>query len=128
MGRAVARPATEDALLVTVADLGQQGLYAPLFEYVDLRELVARVEPGAAAALRARAQEAGLARALHGALAVAEHYFPEIAPAAAALRPDLGRAERAAVDAVVEQTRDPRKLRVLRGAQEAARAVLAPPA
>jgi hypothetical protein len=126
MGRAISRPAAEDALLVTVADLGQQGLYAPLFEYVDLRELVARVEPAGALALRERAQAAGLARALHGALAVAAHYFPELAPGAAALRPELGRAERVAVDAVVEQVRDPRKLRVLRGAQEAARAVVGP--
>jgi hypothetical protein len=126
MGRAFARPSTEDALLVTVADLGEQGLYASLLEYVDLRELLARVDPATAPDLRERAEAAGLARALHGALAVAEHYFPEVAAAAAALRPRLGRAERAAVDAVADQTRDPTKLRVRRGAQEAARAVVRP--
>ena len=125
MGSSAARPAPEDALLFTVAELALQGLHAALLEYVDLRELALRIAPEQAPAIRRRAAEAGLDRALHGALSVAEHYYPELAPAAAALRPELGRAERAAVEAVVDQLRDPRKVRALRGALRAARAVVA---
>jgi Uncharacterised nucleotidyltransferase len=128
IGPAVSRPALEDALLVTVADLAQQGLYAALLEYVDLRELVRRAgaEPARAALVRERAATAGLDRALFGALAVLVHYFPDVTREAEALRPELGRAEQAAVHAVVEQARDPEKLRVLRGAEAAARAVVGP--
>ena len=99
MGRGVARPALEDALLVTVADVALQGLYAPLLEYVDLRELARRAgaDPARAATVRERAEAAGLARGLAGALLVTEHYFPDVAAQCEALRPALGRAEQAAV-------------------------------
>jgi hypothetical protein len=126
MGGAISRPALEDALLATVSDVAQQGLYAPLLEYVDLRELVLRLPPERAPAVRERAVAAGLARGLAGALLVVERYFPQVGPRAATLAPELGRAERAAVDAVVDQAQDPAKLRVVRGAQEAARAVVGP--
>jgi hypothetical protein len=128
MGRAAARPSLADALLVSVADVAAQGLYAPLVEYVDLRELVrlAGADPAAAAAVGERAAAAGLARGLLGALAVTGRHFPDVAEAATALRPALGRAERAAVEAVVEQASDFTKLRVLRGAVEAARKVVGP--
>jgi hypothetical protein len=126
MGAAIARPALADALLATASDVAQQGLYAPLLEYVDLRELVLRLAPEDGPAVRERALRAGLARGLAGALLVLQRYFPEASARAAALAPELGRAERAAVEAVAEQASDPTKLRVLRGAQEAARAVVAP--
>jgi hypothetical protein len=128
MGPTVLRPSLADALLLAVADLAAEGLYAALLEYVDLRELVRRAgaDPDAAAAVRALAPPAGLGRALFGALEVLARLFPEVAREAEALRPALGGAERAAVLAVAEQASDPRKLRVLRGAVTAARAVVAP--
>jgi hypothetical protein len=128
MGPSAARPALEDALPAAAADLAAQGLYAPIVEYVDLRELVrlAADEPSRAAAARERAAAAGLDRGLFGALAVVERYFPETAAACEALRPRLGAAERAAVLAVAEAASDPKKLRVLRGAEAAARAIVGP--
>jgi len=126
LGPTVARPSAEDALLVAAADVAVQGLYAPLLEYVDLRELVRVADPARAAEVRARAESAGLARGLAGALAVTARYFPEVAPAAEPFLPPLGRAEGVAVRAVVEQASDPARLRVLRGAVEAARQVVAP--
>jgi len=83
-------------------------------------------DPARAAEVRARAESAGLARGLAGALAVTARYFPEVAPAAEPFLPPLGRAEGVAVRAVVEQASDPARLRVLRGAVEAARQVVAP--
>jgi hypothetical protein len=128
MGRSVSRPALEDALLAAVADLAEQGLYAPLLEYVDLRELVRRAgaQPASVAAVRERAAAAGLERGLLGALEVVAHYFPDVAGAAEGLRPALGAAEQAAVRAVADQAREPLKLRVLRGAEAAARRVVRP--
>ena len=126
VGPAVSRPALEDAFLVAVADLALQGLHAPLLEYVDLRELLRRLEPEAAPRVRARAEALGLRRCLAGAILAVAHWFPEVAEPAEALAPELARAERAAVEAVVEQAGDPTKLRVLRGAVEAARAVVGP--
>jgi hypothetical protein len=129
VGRTVGRPAAEDALLLTVADLAQEGLFGPLLLYVDLRELLrdaALGDEGALARLRSRAEAAGLSRALHGAATLVAHFFPETAARARALTPELGVAERAAVLAIVEQARDPARLRHLRGAEAAARRVVAP--
>jgi hypothetical protein len=126
VARCLARPSAEDALLVTVADLALAGLSAPLLEYVDVRELVLRVPPERAAAVKERAAAAGLDRALYGALEVARFYFPEIAAHADALRPELGRAERIAVDQVAAPPKDPTRLRAMRGSEAAARLVVAP--
>jgi putative nucleotidyltransferase-like protein len=129
MGRSVARPAAEDALLASVADLAAMGLFAPLLLYVDLRELLRQPELAAPAtrdALLARAAAAGLSRALFGALALTRHFYPEVAEPAVALSPALGRAEQAAVQAIVERAGDPARLRLPRGADAAARAVVAP--
>ncbi len=129
IGRTAARPAAEDALLVTVADLALAGLHAPLTVFVDLRELLAVPElaGGAkAAAIRERAARAGLSRALHGACALVSHFFPATAERAGALSPALGRAERTAVDALVETAKDPARLRLVRGAEAAAKLVVAP--
>jgi hypothetical protein len=126
VGPTAARPSAGDALLASVADAAAQGLQAPLLLWLDLRELCARVPAGEAAAVRARAAEAGLSRALFGALALTASTFPEAAAAAAALTPELSLAERAAVAAVVDQARDPARLRRVRGTAEAARILLAP--
>ncbi len=123
-GPTAARPAPEEALLCAVGDLAQDALWAPLIRYVDLRELV-RLGPDAGA-VRERAERLGLARALHGATLLLAWFFPELADAAAALRPPLGALERAAVERVVDGARDPARLRHLHGAEAAARLVVAP--
>jgi hypothetical protein len=129
LGRAIARPSAQDALLCNVADLALAGLHAPLLLFLDLRELLALPElagAGPLAAVRARAAAAGLERALYGACVLVAHFWPEAAGQAAALAPELGRAEKIAVDTIVESVKDPARLRLLRGAQAAARMVLAP--
>ena len=123
-GPRAGRPSAEDALLSTVGEQALLGLLAPLVTYVDLRELL-RLDLDRAY-VRRRAEGLGLARALHGATLLAAHFFPEVADAAAALRPDLGLAERVAVEQVVATAKDPARLRHLRGADAAARLVVAP--
>jgi hypothetical protein len=123
-GEGAARPSAEDALLATVADQALLGLRAPLITFVDLRELLGGELDRAYVLERARALR--LSRALHGATLLVAHYFPEVADPAAAIRPELGRAERMAVEGVVEGGRDPARLRQLRGADAAARLVVAP--
>jgi hypothetical protein len=123
-GPRAARPAPEEALLSTIGEQAQLGLFAPLVTYVDVRELLRlELDPEW---LRARAEALGLSRALHGATLLAAHFFPDVADAAARIRPPLGFAERAAVERVVEAARDPARLRHLRGVDAAARLVVAP--
>lgn len=123
-GPSAARPSPEDALLTAVGDQGVHGLLTPLITFVDLRELVRLgLDP---AYVRERAAAAGLARALYGTCQLLTHFFPEVAPRAAALRPELPAAERVAVDRVVDAARDPARLRHLRGTEEVARLVVAP--
>jgi hypothetical protein len=123
-GPAAARPSPEDAVLSTVGEQALQGLLAPLLTYVDLRELL-RLDLDAAY-LASRAAALGLSRALHGATLLAAHFFPEVADAASRVRPPLSFAERVAVERIVEAGKDPARLRHLRGADEAARLVVAP--
>jgi len=123
-GPSAARPAPEEALLATVADQALQGLFAPAITQVDLRELLrTNVD---AAYVKERAAALGLSRALHGATLVVSWLFPDVADAAAAVRPAIGAAERVAVERVAEAARDPARLRHLRGADAAARLLLAP--
>jgi hypothetical protein len=123
-GPAAARPSAEDAVLSTVGEQALLGLLAPLITYVDLRELL-RLSLDAGY-VRTRAAALGLTRALHGATLLAAHFFPEVADAAAAVRPALGFAERIAVERVVDAGKDPARLRHLRGADAAARLVVSP--
>lgn len=125
-GPGAARPSPEDALLGAVAGQALLGLYAPLHTFVDLRELLRLEPPPDAALVGRRARELGLARALHGSMSLLAHFFPAVAQRALRLRPDLGAAERLAVEAVVDSARDPARLRHLRGAEAAARAVVGP--
>ncbi len=124
-GPVAARPSPEDALLATVAEQARMGLFAPLVTFVDLRELVRQDDLDAAYVL-ARAEALGLSRALLGAVSLVAHFFPEVAGAAERVRPSLGLAERVAVERVVEAANDPARLRHLRGADAAARLVVAP--
>jgi len=119
-----ARPSPEDALLATVADQALQGLLAPLITFVDLRELLRL--PLDVPYLRSRAQETRLARALRGAMLLVAHFFPDVGPAAASVCPELTAPERVAVDRVVETASDPARFTHLRGAEAAARLVVAP--
>lgn len=119
-----ARPSPEDALLATVADQALQGLLAPLITFVDLRELLRL--PLDVPYLRSRAQETRLARALRGAMLLVARFFPDVGPAAAAVCPELTAPERVAVDRVVETASDPARFTHLRGAEAAARLVVAP--
>jgi hypothetical protein len=123
-GPSASRPSPEDALLGTVAGQALLGLWAPLVTYVDLRELLHL--PLDRPYLAERTRALGLARALHGATLLAAHFFPEVSEPAAAIRPSLGLGERLAVERVVEGARDPARLSHLRGAEAAARAVVAP--
>jgi hypothetical protein len=123
-GPGAARPSPEDALLSTVGEQAVAGLLAPLVTYVDLRELL-RV-PLDTGYVMARADALGLSRALYGASVLAAQFFPDVEAEAARVRPRLGLAEKLAVDRVVEVARDPAKLRHLRGADAAARLVVAP--
>ena len=123
-GPSAFRPSTEDALHGAVAEQALLGLHAPLVTFVDLRELLAR--PLDASYVLGRAASLRLERALHGAMLLVAHYFPETEGAAAPLRPALGLAERLAVERVVEAAKDPARLRSLRGADAAARLVVAP--
>lgn len=123
-GPKAARPSPEDALLGTLAEQAGMGLLAPLVTFVDLRELLCL--PLDAEYVLSRAASLRLSRALHGATLLAAHFFPEVADAAARLRPALGLAERVAVERVVDAAKDPARLRHLRGADAAARLVVAP--
>jgi hypothetical protein len=127
-GPTVSRPCADDMLLSTVAEQALLGLQAPLLSFVDLRELL-RLPAGEGPAperVAPRARALGLARALHGSMALLAWFFPVVAAAAAALSPELSAPERVAVDAVVEAARDPARLVRLRGAEAAARLVVAP--
>lgn len=125
-GKAVARPAPEDALLGAVAGQALLGLFAPLHTFVDLQRIL-RLEPGLDHGLvRRRAAVLGLERALYGSMALLGHFFPDVAGPARSLLPELGAGERLAVEGVVGSARDPARLRHLRGAEAAARAVVAP--
>ncbi len=123
-GPKAGRPAVEEALLCAVGDLAQAALWAPLLRYLDLRELLRL--PHDAAMVKARAAALGLSRALYGASLLAGFFFPEVEGAAAAVRPGLNAVERAAVEQVADGARDPGKLRHLRGAEAAARMLVAP--
>ncbi len=126
LGPRAARPAPEDALLATVADQAALGLFAPLYTFVDLRELLRLDPPLDALALADRSAEAGLRRALYGAMRLVVHFFPSVSERASALLPAISGAERIAVEAVVEAAKDPARLRLVRGGEAAARLVVGP--
>jgi hypothetical protein len=123
-GQRASRPSPEEAVLCACGDLGQAGLWAPLLRYTDFRELV-RLEQDAGY-VKERAASLGLSRALFGACELTAWFFPEVAEAAARLKPTLGSMERAALQPVIDAARDPAKLSHLRGTEEAAKLLVAP--
>jgi hypothetical protein len=126
LGPRILRPSPEDMLLATVAEQAEQGLYAPLVTFVDLRELLRLDPPLDSLYVKDRAAALGLARALHGSLALLALHFPAVAETARALAPPLSAPERAVVDAVVHSARDPSRLSHLRGAEAVARLAVLP--
>ncbi len=126
LGPEIRRPSPEDMLLATVAEQAEQGLFAPLVTFVDLRELLRLDPPLDSRYVKERAAALGLSRALHGSMALLALHFPEVSGAAGTLAPPLSAPERAAVDAVVRSSGDPSRLSHLRGAQAAARLALLP--
>jgi hypothetical protein len=126
LGPEIRRPSAEEMLLSTVAEQAEQGLYAPLITFVDLRELLRLDPPLDSRYVKDRTAALGLSRALHGSMALLALHFPEVAAAAGALAPPISAPERAAVDAVVRSAGDPSRLTHLRGAQAAARLALLP--
>ena len=109
LGAMAARPEAGSALLHATGELARAGLYAPLLAYLDVRELLLLPELAEASErerVRQRARAAGLERALYGACAIVAHYFPQAAARAVELSPELGRAERTAVEAIVESAGD----------------------
>jgi hypothetical protein len=125
-GPEVFRPSAADALLVTVSEQAETGLFAPLIGFVDLRELLRLEPPFDPTLVKERARALGLSRALHGSMELLVRFFPSVEARARALRPELSHPERATVDAIVESGSDPAKLTHLRGAEAAARAFVAP--
>ncbi len=125
-GARIFRPSPEEMLLATVAEQAEQGLYAPLVTFVDLRELLRLEPPLDPRYVTSRAAALGLSRALYGSLSLLALHFPEVADRAGALLPSLSAPERAAVDAVVRTASDPGRLTHLRGAQAAARLAVLP--
>jgi len=125
-GPKVFRPSAEDALLSTVAEQAEGGLYAPLISFVDLREILRLVPPPDPHLVAERASSLGLARALHGSMELLAYFFPGVAEGARALQPSLPAAERLAAQAFLDSARDPAKLTHLRGAEAAARLFFGP--
>ncbi|HVP69657.1 MAG TPA: nucleotidyltransferase family protein [Anaeromyxobacteraceae bacterium] len=125
-GPRVLRPSAEDAFVAAVAEQAETGLYAPLIGFVDMRELLRLEPPLDANRVKGHARAVGLGRALHGSLELLGRFFPDVRTRAQALVPEISPAERVAVNAIVETASDPAKLVHLRGAEAAARALVAP--
>lgn len=96
----------EDAILVLCLEQARAGYEVPLIGFVDLRELLlgapsvsgAWTRPVDFEALRARAAEWRLDRALHASVRIAAALFPEVASAAERAAPPLPAATRALLE------------------------------
>ncbi len=94
-GPSLRRLDLEDAMLAHVLLMSRAGFDVPLIEFVDLRELIQGApstggvysRPVDAQALRSRAAEWKMERALWAALGIVERLFPEMAKVAETLRP-----------------------------------------
>jgi len=115
----------EDAILALCLEHAREGYQLPMLSFVDLRELLSGAPslggPYSRApdlgALRARAGEWRLERALWASVSVAARLFPELEPVAARARPELRKATRALLERlVVEPASAPGKMRAVRGA------------
>ncbi|MBK7858004.1 MAG: nucleotidyltransferase family protein [Archangiaceae bacterium] len=91
-GPSMYRLGAEDALLTQVLFASRAGFDVPFIEWVDLRELALQVTDPEVVKARARAWK--VERALYAALHITARLFPEVAPAAAKLAPEVGLAVR----------------------------------
>ena len=103
------RPEMEDALLLACLEHARQGYEVPLLSFVDLRELVTGAQmlggpysrPLDAEALKARARDWRLERALYASLSIVAQLFPEAAASARACQPALRGATRELLERLV---------------------------
>ena len=106
LGPSMFRLDLEDAIVVHVLLASKGHFELPMLEWIDLRELLLGAPSmGAvysrefdAAAVKARAADWGLNRALYAALGVVTRLFPETAAAAKRLEPELAWATRELID------------------------------
>ncbi|HVE87771.1 MAG TPA: nucleotidyltransferase family protein [Myxococcales bacterium] len=124
-GPSVFRLDVEDAILALVLEHAREGYQLPLLSWVDLRELLLGAPSLGGpysrapdfAALRSRAKEWRLERALWASVSVAARLFPETEAAAAQARPELRLATRRLLERlVVEPVSALGKMRLTRGA------------
>lgn len=99
----------EDAILAVCLDHARDGFEVPLLSFIDLRELLLGApstggpysRPCDVDALRARAREWRIERALYASLAIVERLFPEAAQIVSRVRPPLRSATRQLLDRLV---------------------------
>ena len=115
----------EDAILALCLEHAREGYQLPLISFVDLRELLLGAPSLGGpysrapdfAALRARAKEWRLERALWASVSVAARLFPELEVAASQARPELRGATRQLLERlVVDPVSVPGRMRLVRGA------------
>jgi hypothetical protein len=120
------RLAAEDAVLATVLEHAHAGYSVPYVTFVDLRELLlgapsttsAYSHPLDVAAIRQRAKRWRIERALYTSVHIVAGLFPETAPIASTLSPQLRPATRRLLDSlVVAPLAQLGRMREIRGAE-----------
>lgn len=123
-GPSVYRPELEDALLLHCLELARRGFEAPILFFVDLRELLLGApdlgnvysRPVDTEAVRRRASEWKLERAVYTSLAITARLFPETAEIAARAMPELRPAARKLLEkTVIDPVSDIGSMRSIRG-------------
>lgn len=114
----------EDAILAVALEQAREGYEVPLISFLDLRELLlgapqlggAYSRPVDFDALRARAEQWKVARALHASVSIAERLFPELEPVAARAKPPLRLATRRLLERlIVDPVSTLGRMRLVRG-------------
>lgn len=114
----------EDAVLVLCLELARQGFEVPMLSFVDMRELLMGApsmggpysRPCDAEALKRRASEWRIERALYASLAILERLFPETATVAEAAKPALRRGTRELLERLlIQPVTELGKMRVIKG-------------
>ena len=125
-GPSVFRPNHEDAVLLLALEHARSGYQVPYISYVDLRELLSGahslVGPYSKSldidALKRRAQEWNIERALYTSVAIAQRLFPEIRNVTEALKPSLRSSTQKLLDRwVIDKVVQLGSMRILRGSE-----------
>jgi len=125
-GPAVFRPNHEDAVLLLALDHARAGYQVPYISYVDLRELLSGARSLAGPysksldidALKRRALEWNIERALYASASIVQRLFPEIRDVAEALKPSLRSSTQKLLDRwVVAKVVELGAMRILRGSE-----------